>query len=74
MRALKINTAQTSQVSKTCEVLFTDLTQQVRTADGELPSWEGLGVGGGRTAAQDATHPLPLPGGEWSVTLRNISQ
>ncbi|GAK49140.1 hypothetical protein U14_00358 [Candidatus Moduliflexus flocculans] len=39
------------------------------------PSWEGLGVGGGHEdAAQDTTHPLPLPGGELSAALRNISE
>ncbi|GAK54692.1 carbon monoxide dehydrogenase, small subunit [Candidatus Moduliflexus flocculans] len=37
----------------------------MRSADGKLPSWEGLGVGDGRKdASHDDTHPLPLPGGE----------
>ncbi len=54
---------------------FTHITQQVRSDDGELPSWEGLGVGCKREdAANMTTHPLPLPGGELTVTLRNMSE
>ena len=55
-------------------IIFTDVTQQVRSDDGELPSWEGAGGGCGRgDAAKITTHPLPLPEGELPITLRNMS-
>ena len=38
------------------------------------PPGRGWGwVADEKDAAHDETHPLPLPGGELSVTLRNIS-
>ena len=56
-------------------LLFADVTQQIRSDGRELPSWEGLGVGcRWEDAANMTTHPLPLPGGELSATLRNISK
>ena len=45
-------------------ILLTDVTQRFR----EFPSWEGRGVGCDVCGVSpSATHPQPLPGGEFAV-------